>query len=330
MKCSRPSFAVLSLLVALCAWRTCHAASAGVSQLNHACPAGSAAKTVLILGSGLVGSELAHELLKRPCEFHVLLVRSRAHVDLRRAGALDEFIAGHNVDFVYFCAFDVGGSKLLESTDTSVQTAMLMSNTLLYQSVFKWLQDRGLPFLFFSSYRKHEDSVYGCLKALGEQWVRYIPNGRVARLWNTYGFEPVSVRSHVIVDWIHQCYTRGIVQAHTDGTEIRRFVHVLDAVALFISSMQRFAEIDFAIDVAGSSWISLRDLGAALERVSSSFDRPCTVQWALKRAGSNITVDPVLSLPLHEAWAPRFSLEDGLAEVYQLYLSHFLTNDREL
>jgi len=45
---------------------------------------------------------------------------------------------------------------------------------------------------------------YGTIKRLGERWIHALEHGRIARIWNAYGMEPVGLRSHVIADWVRQ------------------------------------------------------------------------------------------------------------------------------
>lgn len=277
----------------------------------------SSRKTVLILGSGLVGSALERALKHK---VDVVMVRSRVHVDLRVPGILNEFLCGRKIDFVFFCAFDVGGAKYLESMDANLQTAMLRANTQLYLGVFEWLRQTQVPFVFFSSFRKHEDSVYGALKRVGEQWTKYLHNGRVARLWNSYGFEPISPRSHVLVDWIDQCYRHGVVHALTDGNEMRQFCFVEDAVDAFVLMMEHFDELEFAVDVASGTWVSLRQLGSVVEQVSADMGRPCSIHWASTPARSNVLVDPDLDSVIHRRWVAKYSLFDGVRLTYEQFV----------
>ena len=105
---------------------------------------------VLVLGSGgLVGRTLVAWLEER--NYAVVHVRNRRHIDLRVQGALDVF-NDTKIEYAFFLACEVGGSKFIESSTRNLQIGIIESNIKMYQVVFPWLAARKIPFTFTSSY----------------------------------------------------------------------------------------------------------------------------------------------------------------------------------
>lgn len=177
----------------------------------------------LVLGSaGFVGRPFCEYLRARGDTVVEMDVKDATHKDARLVT-----LPLSNVDYVYFLAWDVGGSKYLNSE--GAQFRQLERNLPLMENVFSQLRARGTPFTFVSSQLATEvDSVYGVTKRLGEVWTKLL-GGTVVRLQNVYGaYEPMSERSHVVADFVHQALSAGAIQMMTTGTESRDFIHIDD------------------------------------------------------------------------------------------------------
>jgi len=120
--------------------------------------------------------------------------------------------------------------------------------------VFPWAAATGTPLLFTSSSMRHMPSgAYGTVKALGEEYLQALlpPSlGRSVRLYNVYGREALSRRSHVLSDWAAQCVREGSIRSLTAAPERRQFLHVHDAAAALVAVMQHW---DSAFDSSTSS-----------------------------------------------------------------------------
>jgi nucleoside-diphosphate-sugar epimerase len=130
-----------------------------------------------------------------------------------------------NIDRVYFLAWRVGGANYLY--DPNTQREQLDWNIKILTNSMDQLID--IPFVFVSSQLAEDcDTVYGVLKRLGEVWTQ-LNGGRVVRFWNVYGaYEPQSVKSHVVADFVHQALSNDIIRMMTDGQEKRQFIHIDD------------------------------------------------------------------------------------------------------
>jgi nucleoside-diphosphate-sugar epimerase len=248
---------------------------------------------VLVVGSaGVVGSALVKRLEASGHEVHGFDIKNSPMQDIR--------IQPPNVkkiDFVFFLAYDIGGSKYLESQSTH----FISNNLRIMLNMFSILED--VPFVFASSQMQNMDNPYGALKRLGEHYTRLL-NGVSARFWNVYGPEEVGLKSHVIPDFIHKNKMLGYIDLMTDGQEQRQFLHTEDCARALEAIMVNYSSIDRpSVDVTSFEWIKIIDLA----RLISSDVRP------------GVKVDTVQTLHnepdryILEFWSgPEISIKDGI------------------
>lgn len=251
--------------------------------------------TELVLGGeGLIGSTLIHELNNRGR--HTVSLDLKSGCDLRYVD--DEPF--RNCDRVWFLAWDTGGAKYIEAADS--QHEQYKHNSELCLRVFDALSRTQKPFLFISSQLAGLPTAYGATKAMAANWSLQL-GGKVARLWNTYGWEHPDIRSHVISDLVLAGLRHNKVKCMTTGLERRRFVYKTDCVAALIGlfdSAQQTAEI------AGPEWVTIRQVAEEIARQLNA-----EVEMG-EREGSEVMIDPQQLLP---GWQPKVSLSDGLAQV---------------
>ncbi len=250
-------------------------------------------KELILGGAGLLGSTLINELQKRGHETVSLDLKTGC--DLRYVDE-EPF---RNCDRVWFLAWDTGGAKYIEARDS--QHVQYKHNCELCARVFDMLSHTGKPFLFVSSQLAGLPTAYGVTKAMAANWTRQL-GGKVARLWNAYGWEQPDYRSHVITDLVLSGIN-GSVRCMTDGSERRRFLYKSDCVNAL---MKLFDGEQQSAEIAAAEWVTIRDVGEEIARqlnVETEFG-------ALK--GSECMIDPADTLP---DWQPRVSLEEGIAYV---------------
>ena len=245
-------------------------------------------------GDGLIGSELVRALRAR--DANVVSLDLKGGCDLRSVDAAPF----ERADRVWFLAWDTGGAKYIESTDA--QHAQYKHNCELSARVFDTLARTKKPFLFVTSQLAGQPNAYGLTKLLAESWTQQL-GGRLARLWNTYGWEEPDVRSHVVTDLVLSGLTDGRINTLTDGLERRRFIYKSDCVAALL---RLFDGREQGADIAGDRWYSIRELAEEVARQLS-----VDVKLGDKKGGELI-VDPVNVL--HE-WRPQVSLPEGIGKV---------------
>jgi len=250
-------------------------------------------RELVLGGDGLIGSALAEALRARGHEATSLDLKSGC--DLRQA--VEEPFAA--ADRVWFLAWDTGGVKHIEAVDS--QHEQFKNNCELSLRVFDILARTRKPFLFVSSQLAVVPTAYGTTKAMGAAWARQI-GGKVARLWNVYGWEEPSVRSHVVTDLVLSGL-KGSVTCMTDGMEQRRFLYKTDCVQAL---MKLFDGDQMVAEIAAPGWTTIRSVG---EEIARQLNVP-TKFGELK--GSECLVDPEIVLP---DWQPQISLADGISKV---------------
>jgi nucleoside-diphosphate-sugar epimerase len=137
---------------------------------------------------------------------------------------------------------------------------------------------------------------------MAEQWTRQL-GGKVARLWNTYGWENPDSKSHVVTDLVLSALSRGHIKCLTNGTEKRRFIYKTDCADALVQLFD--SELETA-DISGPDWLSIKQVAgviAAQLNVEVEFG---------ESKGSEIIVDPVNVLP---GWAPATAFSDGISKV---------------
>jgi len=240
---------------------------------------------ILVLGSGgLVGSALVSAL--QSLSFRVIEVRNRYDIDLRLDGALEALLdleqqREGGIRFCFFLACEVGGSKFLSKTHMQQITEMYSER--MQQSAMASLSRRGIPFLFASSQLAVSNnnnnnnnntsklSQYGEVKRRGEE-LALASGGKVFRIWNAYGPEPITFKSHVISDWVYKCLLAAEVHSLTDGHESRRFAHVDELAGVLIAMMHNFSQLEPATDLASDRAVTMREVAGII-----SEEVPCKI-----------------------------------------------------
>jgi len=266
---------------------------------------GAEPREIVLGGDGLIGSTLVKELKARGRE--VLSFDLKSGVDLRYAkdSLFDEG------DRVWFLAWDTGGAKYIEATDR--QHEMYKHNCELAARVFDALALLNKPFLFVTSQLAGLPNAYGMTKLLAEHWTLQI-GGKLARLWNTYGWEHPDAKSHVITDLVLSGLTQGRIKCLTNGEERRRFIYKTDCVDALI---ELFDGPQRTIDISGREWLTIRQVAEGIARQLN-----VDVEFGAEK-GSEIIVDPVNTLP---DWQPKVPFEDGLAMVIDDARSYLTQN----
>jgi nucleoside-diphosphate-sugar epimerase len=245
-------------------------------------------------GDGLIGSELGAAL--RAKGHTVTSLDLQSGVDLRKPFDIEPF---ENCDRVWFLAWDTGGAKYLEARNQ--QHEQYQNNCEISLRVFDALARTGKPFMFVTSQLAGLPNAYGTTKLMAWHWTLNL-GGKVARLWNVYGWERPTIKSHVITDLVLSGL-KGRVRCMTDGLEQRRFLYKSDCVAAL---MQLFDGPQQSAEIAAPEWVTIRSVGEEIARqlnVETEFG---------DAKGSECLVDP--QEPLSD-WKPGVRLADGISRV---------------
>ena len=184
-------------------------------------------KNILVLGSsGQIGYHLCQYLKKEKYKVFKFDIMDGKKYDLRinKNQLLESYIKKSH--YVFFLAFDVGGSRYLARYQDS--SKFILNNLSLIANTFELLSKFKKPFLFASSQMSNMSySNYGLLKLIGEK-VSTTLNGNSVKFWNVYGVEKDLKKSHVITDFVIKALTKKKIKMLTNGAESREFLHAED------------------------------------------------------------------------------------------------------
>jgi nucleoside-diphosphate-sugar epimerase len=265
-------------------------------------------KKILILGSsGQIGSALTNHLRKtyEVTEFDIVNSPSQ---DLRNRWVLDKLL--ENTDFVFFLAFDVGGSLYLKKYQDTKEFVDNNMKLMLY--TFESLEKFKTPFLFASSQMANMSySNYGLLKAIGEKYTHLL-GGLLVKFWNVYGIEHDETKFHVITDFIKAAKGKGHIAMRTDGSEERQFLHADDCCACLEILMNSYNSIprDKELHITSFTWNTIKEVAEIICRISGASYSYGSEQDLQKNKKNQ--PDPfILTL-----WKPKISLEEGVKGIY--------------
>jgi nucleoside-diphosphate-sugar epimerase len=211
----------------------------------------------LVLGSrGQIGSSLVSYLRDIG---HIAIefdIRDGMEYDLRTKNqklheCLDE------CDFVFFLAWDVGGSIYLQQYQNTYD--FIMNNVQIISNTFDAIKDSKKPFIFASSQMSNMSySSYGITKSIGERITSAL-GGITVKFWNVYGHETDPEKTHVVTDFINMAKMNKRIDMRTDGSEVRQMLYADDCSQCLYALSREFTNLkkDGEYHVTSFKWISV-------------------------------------------------------------------------
>jgi len=265
----------------------------------------------LVLGSaGQIGDPLCDFIRAQGDEVDTFDIVDSEGEDLRiyNNGFLEEAVS--KADFIYFLAYDVGGSRYLEQNQD--KSWFMMNNLQLMTNTFSCIERHSKPFLFASSQMadmKH--STYGGLKFIGER-LTISMGGTITRFWNVYGPERDLQKAHVITDFALKAQQEGKIEMLTSGEETRQFLHAEDCSrALYMISKDPSRFAGQSLDVTNFEWTSIREIA----NIVSSICGNVPVIPGTKEDTVQKLVDVPPDEYILQYWKPKLTLEEGIRDV---------------
>jgi nucleoside-diphosphate-sugar epimerase len=263
----------------------------------------------LVLGSsGQIGFPLTTFLRKNGHEALEFDIAEDSLKDLRihKNIFLEKYIK--ESDFVFFLAFDVGGSRYLSKYQHTYD--FLHNNILLMSNTFNLLKKYNKPFIFASSQMSNMSySPYGVAKAVGERYTASL-NGITVKFWNVYGPERDHEKSHVITDFVLKAKNTGIIDMMTDGSEQRQFLHALDCSKALYQLSLKYEDLprDKNYHITSFKWNSIYEIAELIKEFYPNI--------IIKKAAAKDTVQLDKRNEPDEYilnyWNPTISLKDGI------------------
>ena len=272
---------------------------------------------VAILGSsGQIGAYLTEYLRKKGHEVIEFDKTNNSTQDLTRIPNYNLHGVIMEADFVFFLAFDVGGSHYLKKYQHTF--GFLDNNARMLTNVFGKLSEFKKPFVFASSQMSNMSySPYGVMKRVGELYTKSL-NGLIVKFWNVYGIEKDMEKAHVITDFIKKGFETGTIDMMTDGTEEREFLYAEDCCEALEAVMENYSDFTRDDELHITTGDSTDILGIAR-----------TIQSLFKETGREVAIVPAESkdevqkdarnVPdpyIKKWWEPKTSVPDGIAKVF--------------
>ena len=272
---------------------------------------------VTILGSGgQIGSYLTQYLSNKGHIVREFDVLNGEHQDMTHIPNTYLRNAIMESDFVFFLAFDVGGSHYLKKYQHTYK--FINNNTRIMANVFGYLENYKVPFVFASSQMSSMSySPYGVMKRVGELYTKSL-NGSIVKFWNVFGIEKDMEKAHVITDFIIKGFETGVIDMMTDGTEEREFLYAEDcceALETIMGCYDQFTCDDelhittgistSILEIAQIIQILFRNIGKEVKVI------PASSKDEVQKDARNIS-DPYIE----RWWQPKTDVVDGISKVF--------------
>jgi nucleoside-diphosphate-sugar epimerase len=273
---------------------------------------------ITILGSsGQIGAYLTEYLREKGHEVTEFDIVNGEEQDLTTIPnrKLDHDI--HLADFVFFLAFDVGGSRYLKKYQHTFE--FINNNTRLMANTFGLLEKYNKRFVFASSQMSNMSySPYGVMKRVGELYTTAL-KGLTVKFWNVYGIEHDREKSHVITDFIRKGFEEGQFEMLTDGTEERQFLYAEDCCEALEVVMENYTDFkpEDPLHITSFRSTSIKEVA---EMIQGQFGLIGKHDVKIK---PGLAKDSVQMDKRNEAntyitgwWLPKTTIDKGIAKVF--------------
>ena len=221
-------------------------------------------------------------------------------------------------DFVFFLAFDVGGSRYLKKYQHTFQ--FIDNNARLMANAFGLLKKYNKRFIFASSQMSNMSySPYGVLKNVGELYTKSL-NGLIVKFWNVYGIEKDHEKSHVITDFIRKGFETGVIDMLTDGQEEREFLYAEDCCEALETIMENYNDFTSEDNLHITSFHSTKIINIAsiiLGQFNLIGKYDVKVQPSEEKDSVQLDKKNKPDTYLTKWWTPKTTIEQGIIKVFQ-------------
>ena len=283
-------------------------------------------KKILILGSeGQIGGHLVNFFRRKKnykvIEFDILKGKK---FDLRNFNNTKLENNIKKSDFIFFLAFDVGGSRYLKKYQKTFD--FLSNNLSIMTNVFLLLKKHKKKFIFASSQMSNMDfSPYGTLKRLGEDITNSL-NCLYVKFWNVYGIEKNIEKSHVITDFILMALKKKKINMLTNGNESREFLYADDCSEGLFTIMKNFnffLKKKKELHLTTSRRIKIIKIAKIIQKILNKKDINIKIIPARKKDDLQNNVNNPSNNFLIKYWKPKLEIEQGIEKILNYYQRKF-------
>ena len=273
---------------------------------------------ITVLGSsGQIGAYLSEYLSKKGHIVREFDIVNGEHQDMTHIPNAYLRNSIMESDFVFFLAFDVGGSRYLKKYQNTFD--FVNNNTRLMANAFGLLQEYDKPFVFASSQMSNMSySPYGTLKRVGELYTESL-GGLIVKFWNVYGIEKDHDKAHVITDFIRKGFEEGDFEMMTDGEEVRQFLYAEDCCEGLEAVMKNYDEFyaNDPLHITNFDYTSIREVAIIIENEFKLIGKPINILPG--EASDSVQLDKRNEADrfIEKYWSPKTDLETGIAKIFE-------------
>ena len=292
-------------------------------------------KRVTILGSsGQIGAYLT-EYLRREDKYEVreFDITNGEHQDMRTIPSPELHRVIQTSDFIFFLAFDVGGSRYLKKYQHTFD--FVNNNARLMVNAFGLIEKYKKPFVFASSQMSNmSHSPYGVLKRVGELYAQTL-KGLTVKFWNVYGIETDHEKAHVITDFIRKGFEEGEFEMLTDGTEERQFLYAEDCCEALETIMESYSDFKPTdpLHVTSFNSHSIKYVADTIQGQFNLLGADVDKKYMDVKIKPGLAKDSVQMDKRNEAdnyilgwWSPTTGLDKGIAKVFAEMKKEYLND----
>jgi nucleoside-diphosphate-sugar epimerase len=283
---------------------------------------------ITILGSGgQIGAYLTEYLKNKGHTIHEFDVVNGIHQDMTTIPNPELHRVIMDCDFVFFLAFDVGGSRYLKKYQHTFQ--FIDNNARLMANAFGLLQKYNKRFVFASSQMSNMSySPYGVLKNVGELYTKSL-KGLIVKFWNVYGIEKDHEKAHVITDFIRKGFETGVIDMLTDGQEEREFLYAEDCCEALEVIMENYTDFTSEDNLHITSFHSTKIIDVA-NIIKGQFNligkydvklQPSTEKDSVQMDKRN-NPDTFIT----KWWIPKTTVETGISKIFEVMKNEQIKN----
>jgi len=274
---------------------------------------------ITVLGSsGQIGAYLSEYLSRKGHIVREFDIVNGIHQDMTHIPNTYLRNAIMESDFVFFLAFDVGGSRYLKKYQHTFD--FVNNNTRLMANAFGLLEQYEKPFVFASSQMSNMSySPYGVMKRVCELYTKSL-GGLIVHFWNVYGIEKDMEKAHVITDFIRKGFETGVIDMMTDGTEERQFLYAEDCCKALKIIMKKYDEFksDDPLHITSFRYNSILEVAETIQDIFNE-DGMKHIEISPSKLKDTVQLDKKNKADTYilDWWQPKTTLRSGIKKVFE-------------
>ena len=220
-------------------------------------------------------------------------------------------------DFVFFLAFDVGGSRYLKKYQHTFK--FIDNNARMLAGAFEYLAEYKKPFVFASSQMSSMSySPYGVMKRVGELYTKSL-GGLIVKFWNVYGIEKDHDKAHVITDFIRKGFETSVINMMTDGTEQREFLYAEDCCEALEQVMLEYNQFtsDSELHITSFRSTTILEIAKIIQGIFKANGKTVAVEKAQTKDEVQKDARNEANPFIRKWWKAKTSIEDGIEKIYE-------------